>query len=50
MRNTKEWIKLKHKFNSNNNLNLKWMQLVHSIYQRWKNTNKNNRISENLLS
>ena len=50
MRNTKEWIKLKHKFNSNNNLYLKWMQLIQSIYQRWKNTTKNNRISENLLS
>ena len=27
---TKEWMKLKHKFNLNNNLYFKWMQLIHS--------------------
>ena len=47
--NTKEWMKLKHEFNLNNNLYFKWMQLIHSIPQKWKNTIKNNRISENLL-
>ena len=29
--NTKEWMKLKHEFNLNNNLYFKWMQLIHSI-------------------
>ena len=33
----------------NNNLYFKWMQLIHSIPQKWKNTINNNRISENLL-
>ena len=47
--NTKEWMKLKHEFNLNNNLYFKWMQLIHSIPQKWKNTINNNRISENLL-
>ena len=47
--NTKEWMKLKHEFNLNNNLYFKWMQLIHSIPQKWKNAIKNNRISENLL-
>ena len=49
MGNTKEWMKLKHEFNLNNNLYLKWMQLIHSIPQKWKNTINNNGISENLL-
>ena len=44
--NTKEWMKLKHEFNLNNNLYFKWTQLIHSIPQ--KNTIKNSRISENL--
>ena len=48
-RNTKEWMKLKHEFNLNNNLYFKWVQLIHSIPQKWKNTINNNRISENLL-
>ena len=43
--NTKEWMKLKHEFNLNNNLYFKWMQLIHSIPQKWKNTIQNNRIS-----
>ena len=47
--NTKEWMKLKHEFNLNNNLYFKWMQLIHSIPQKWKNTINNNGISENLL-
>ena len=47
--NTEEWMKLKHEFNLNNNLYFKWMQLIHSIPQKWKNTIKNNRISENLF-
>ena len=47
--NTKEWVKLKHKFNLNNNLYFNWMQLIHSIPQKWKNPIKSNRISENLL-
>ena len=47
--NTKEWVKLKQELNLNNNLYFNWMQLVHSIPQKWKNTIKNNRISENLL-
>ena len=47
--NTKEWIKLKHQFNLNNNLYFKWMQLIHWIPQKWKNTTQNNRISENLM-
>ena len=47
--NTKEWMRLKHKFNLNNNFYFKWMQLINSIPQKWKNTIKNNRISENLL-
>ena len=47
--NSKEWIKLKRKFNLNNNLYFKWIQLIHSIPQKWKNTIKNFRISENLL-
>ena len=47
--NTKEWMKLKHKFNLNNNLYFKWMQLIYSIPQKWKNAIKNNRISQNLL-
>ena len=42
-------MKLKHEFNLNNNLYFKWMQLIHSIPQKWKNTINNNRISENLL-
>ena len=33
--NTKEWIKLKHEFNLNNNLCFKWMQLIHSVPQKW---------------
>ena len=33
----------------NNNLYFKWIQLIHSIPQKWKNTINNNRISENLL-
>ena len=47
--NTKEWMKLKHEFNLNSNLYFKWMQLIHSIPQKLKNTIRNNRISENLL-
>ena len=47
--NTKEWMKLKHEFNLNNNPYFKWIQLIHSIPQKWKNTINNNRISENLL-
>ena len=47
--NTKQRIKLKQEFNLNNNLYFKWMQLLHSIPQKWKNTIKNKRISENLL-
>ena len=47
--NTKEWIKLKHEFNLNNNLYFKCMQLIHSIPRKWRNTIKNNRISEKLL-
>ena len=47
--NTKEWMKLKHEFNLNNNLYFKWMQLIYSIPQKWKNTINDNRISENLL-
>ena len=47
--NSKEWIKLKRKFNLHNNLYFKWIQLIHSIPQKWKNTIKNFRISENLL-
>ena len=47
--NTKEWVKLKHEFNLNNNLYFNWMQLIHSIPQKWKNPIKSNRISENLL-
>ena len=47
--NTKEWMKLKHEFNLNNNLYFKWMQLIHSTPQKCKNTINNNRISENLL-
>ena len=43
--NTKEWIQLKHEFNSC----FKWMQLIHLTPQKWKNTIKNNRISLNLL-
>ena len=46
--NTKEWVKLKHEFNFNNNLCFNWMQLIHSIRQKWKNIIKNNRISEKL--
>ena len=53
--NTKEWVKLKQlnlnnnrKINLNNNLNFNWMQLIHSIPQKWKNAIKD-RISENLL-
>ena len=46
--NTKEWVKLKHKFNLNHNLCFNWMWLIHSIPQKWKNI-KNNGISENLL-
>ena len=46
--NTKEWVKLKHKFNLNNSLYFNWMQLIHSIPQKWKNIKINN-ISENLL-
>ena len=48
-RNTKEWIKLKHEFNLSNSLYFKWMQLIHSIPQKWKDAIKNNRISEDLL-
>ena len=48
--NTKEWVKLKHKFNLNNNLYFNWMHLIHSIPQKWKNRIiKNYRISENLF-
>ena len=47
--NKKEWVKLKHEFNLNNNLYFNWMQLIHSIPQKLKNCIKNNRISENLL-
>ena len=53
MGNTKEWVnffftkKLKHEFNLNNNLYFNWMQLIHSIPQKWKNVIKNNRIPEN---
>ena len=32
--NTKEWVKLKHEFNLNNNLYFNWMQLAHSIPQK----------------
>ena len=46
--NTKEWVKLKHKFNLNHNLYFNWMRLIHLIPQKWKNI-KNNGISENLL-
>ena len=34
--NTKEWMKLKQEFNLNNNLYLKWMQLIHSIPENGK--------------
>ena len=44
-----ELLKLKHEFNLNNNLHFRWMQLIHSIPQKWKITIKNNKISENLL-
>ena len=44
--NTKEWVKLKHEFNLNNNLYFNWMQLIHSIPQKLKNIIKNNRIPE----
>ena len=47
--NTKEWIKLKQKFNMNNDLYFNWVQLIHSIPQKWKNIIKNNRISENFF-
>ena len=49
MGNTNERVKLKHKFNLNDNLYFNWMELIHSIPQKWKNINKNNRISETLL-
>ena len=45
--NTKEWLKLKHEFNLNNNLYFNWMQLIHLIPQKWKNI-INNRIPEDL--
>ena len=45
--NTKEWVKLKHEFNLNNNLYFNWMQLIHLIPQKWKNI-INNRIPEDL--
>ena len=38
MGNTKEWMKLKHEFNLNNYLYFKWMQVIHSIPQKWKIT------------
>ena len=47
-RDTKDWMKLKHEFNLNNNLYYRWVQLIHSIPEKWKNTIKNNRISVNL--
>ena len=43
--NTKEWVKLKHEFNLNNNLYFNWMQLIHSVPPKWKNTIKNNYIT-----
>ena len=46
---TQEGGKLKHKFNLNNNLYFNWIQLIHSIPQKWKNIIKNNRISANLF-
>ena len=46
--NTKEWVKLKCKFRLNNNLYFNWIQLIHSISQKWKNINKNNKVSEDL--
>ena len=47
--NKKEWIKLKQEFNLNNNLYFSWMQLIHSVPQKLKNTIKNNRIPEKLF-
>ena len=44
-----EWVKLKQESNLNNNLYFNWMQLIHSIPQKWKNVTENNRISENLF-
>ena len=46
---TKEWVKLKHEFNLNNNLYFNWIQLILLIPQKWKNIIKNNRISENFF-
>ena len=40
--NAKEWVKLKHEFNLNNNLYFYWIQLVHLIPQKWKNISRNN--------
>ena len=34
--NRKEWVKLKHELNLNNNLYFNWMQLIHSIPQKWE--------------
>ena len=34
---TKEWVKLKHKFNLNNNLYFNRKHLIHLIPQKWKN-------------
>ena len=49
MRNPREWAKLKHEFNLSIHLYFHWMQLIHSIRQKWKNIIKNNRVSENNL-
>ena len=34
--NTKEWVKLKHQFNLNNNLYFNWMEPIYSIPQKWE--------------
>ena len=39
--NTKELVKSKREFNLNNYFYFKWMQLIHSIPQKWQNTIKN---------
>ena len=31
--NTKEWVKLKHEFNLNNNPSFNWMQLIHQPHK-----------------
>ena len=39
--NTKELVKSKREFNLNNYFYFKWMQLIHSIPQKWQNNIKN---------